>query len=215
MAKLQNWNPEDWGEGKIKHRPYQDLAEYLQNQKDAFSKRDKAKRRFSRDVQRFTENFREIPFLRGKKVLCLGCRTGAEVRALRDLRNNAYGIDIEPVYCDKTVAKYIQQGDFHKLNCEDGSYDVVYTNSFDHVFDLKRALNEIKRVLRPGGYFILDVVAGYEEGGHPGDHEAMYWATAEDFISHVEKHGFKRIHALQNVPYVKGLPFKRGVLVED
>ncbi len=91
-------------------------------------------------------------------------------------------------------------------------FDVVYTNSFDHVYDLDKVLDEVKRVLKDDGTFILEMVAGYGEGGCPGDHEAMYWRTAHDFTNEVEKHGFKRMHRLQDVPFVKGQAHKRAML---
>src|SRR5690606_8715365 len=108
-----------------------------EHQKAAAAKRHKAIRRFDADVERFRKNFAEIAWLREKKVLCLGCRTGAEVMALRELGNKAFGIDIEPVAVGE-AAKYVMRVDFHDIPIIDGYYEVIYTNSFDHVRDLKK-----------------------------------------------------------------------------
>jgi len=214
MAKLKNWTPEQWKGDAVKRRPYADRRDYIENQRGAFQKRQKAIRRFDEDVDRFQKNFGEIPLLCGERlhILCLGARTGAEVMAMRNLDNLAYGFDLEPVANGYTM-KYMYKGDFHDLQqFANKEFDVVYTNSYDHVYDLDKALKEVKRVLKPEGTFILECVAGYEEGGCPGDHEAMYWRTAEDFVVEVERRGFHRVHDLQKVPYVKGLPFQRAIL---
>ena len=158
-------------------------------------------------MDRFKNNFKLLDFLKDKNCLCLGARSGAEVKALIDLGNKAIGIDLEP----GTKNEYVQKGDFHNLQFKDQEFDVVYTNAFDHVFDLDKALQEISRVLKDDGYFILEIVAGYEEGGWPGDHESAYWAKAEDFVKEVEKY-FHRRTKIEKVPYVKGLPFRRVLL---
>lgn len=207
LAKLKNWNPDDWKGEVIKQRPYPNRREYEENQKAAFVKRQKAIRRFDEDVKRFKANFETLePLIVNRNSLCLGARSGAEVKAMRMFANRAIGIDIAPV-----DERYVQKGDFHSLKFDDKSFDIVYTNSFDHVYDLQTALSEVHRVLKDDGRFILEMVAGFEEGGCPGDHEAMYWRTAKDFSDEVETRGFKLIMPLQSVPYCKGLPFTRGV----
>jgi len=212
MAEIKDWKPEDWGEGVIVKRPYHDRREYVENQKAAVAKQQKALGRFSQDVKRFAKNFAELPFLlEKKKVLCLGVRTGAEVMAMRKLGNKAFGIDIEPVPHEE-AEQFVIRGDFHNLAITDNFYDVIYTNSFDHCYDHKQALSEVKRILKDDGLFILEIVAGYGERGCPGDHEAMYWRTAEDFAKEVERQGWERIMPMQEVPYCKGLPFKRVIL---
>ena len=48
----------------------------------------------------------------------------------------AVGIDLNPGRDNRWVVI----GDFHALQYADASVDVVYTNSFDHVFELERVL---------------------------------------------------------------------------
>lgn len=48
------------------------------------------------------------------------------------------------------------QGDFHKLPFDDNAFDLVYTiESICHATDMRQALSEAHRVLRPGGVFIV------------------------------------------------------------
>ncbi|GAB4245815.1 MAG: hypothetical protein Tsb0034_24530 [Ekhidna sp.] len=48
--------------------------------------------------------------------------------------------------------------DIHDIPLEDNSVDVIFCNHvLEHVADDKKALSEIRRVLRPGGWAILQI----------------------------------------------------------
>jgi SAM-dependent methyltransferase len=69
--------------------------------------------------------------------------------------------------------------------------DCAYTNSLDHAFDLDKITAEIRRVVRPSGIFLVDIVYGHDEGYVPGGHDAMHWPRARDFAALLaEKTGF-------------------------
>ena len=212
MAKLVNWKPDEWKGKAVKYKSYESYDQYLEHQKHGMKHKGESVifGRFNRDVERFKGNFKELDWLLKdkKKAICLGARSGAEVKALRDLGIDAIGIDVEP----GTNNKYVEYGDFHDIQYNDKLFNIIYTNVLDHVYDLPRCLDEIKRIMTDDGVFILEVVAGYEEDGWPGDHESAYWAKAEDLITEVEQYGFKRKTKIQKVPYCKGLPFRRVLL---
>jgi ubiquinone/menaquinone biosynthesis C-methylase UbiE len=74
------------------------------------------------------------------------------------------GIDLSPemlAVADKRASEFereidLQEGDAHALSFGDGSFDtVVCTYSLCNVPDPRRAVAEMKRVLRPGGKLIL------------------------------------------------------------
>lgn len=90
--------------------------------------------------------------LRGRTVLCLGARLGGEVRAFISLGALAVGVDINP----GPRNPHVLYGDFHALVFGDGSFDFVFTNAFDHVYDVEKFASEAARVLKPSGILFLE-----------------------------------------------------------
>ena len=93
----------------------------------------------------------------GQNALCLGARTGQEVKALQNLQVNAIGIDL--VACEPLVI----EGDIHDLNFPDSSFDFIFTNIIDHTIYPEKMVSEIERVLKPGGHFFLQLQAGIQQ----------------------------------------------------
>lgn len=92
----------------------------------------------------------------GKSVLEIGCTKGA--LAAQYARNAASytGIDLSDKGIESARSLGISNanfviGDAHELPFEDQQFDVVIVNALLHHLDLKVALEEINRVLRPGG----------------------------------------------------------------
>lgn len=167
------WNPEE----DLVKRDYKSYEEYLRHQA---AKLDKIEHRLeetkAEDLADFKRRFEGCSQLADvRNVLCLGARLGTEVEALHAIGYFAVGIDLNPGQGNV----YVLPGDFHHIVFPDGSVDAIYTNVLDHVFDLEQLLGEIRRLLRPGGLFIADVLPGYEEGFVPGAYEATHWATEQ------------------------------------
>ncbi|WP_395019963.1 class I SAM-dependent methyltransferase [Dongia sp.] len=120
-------------------------------------------------------------------VLCLGARSGAECKAFIALGHFAIGIDLNP----GQENRYVMVGDFHDLQFADASVDVIYTNALDHAFDLPRILAEVRRVLKPDGRFIADLVDPGERG--PGDFESIWWSSIDAVIAEIAKGGFSLV----------------------
>lgn len=99
--------------------------------------------------------------LMGKKVLEYGCGTGSFSFDLAKGGAKVYGIDISEVAINtaKREAKftdYSEQIEFTVMNAEElqfenDFFDRVCGNSILHHLDLKKALNELKRVLKKDG----------------------------------------------------------------
>jgi SAM-dependent methyltransferase len=123
---------------------------------------------------------------RGRIVLCLGARIGTEVKAFLDLGATATGIDLNPGENNPHVVV----GDFHHLTNPPDSLDAVYTNSLDHAFDLAQIANEVRRVLKPGGIFIVEAVHGRDRGIAPGFFESFFWENIEALVGAIEQAGF-------------------------
>jgi SAM-dependent methyltransferase len=148
------------------------------------------------DFADFTDRFRNCTALsEARSVLCLGARLGTEVKALHALGYFAVGIDLNP----GPDNPYVLPGDFHALVFPDESVDAIYTNALDHVFDLEKVMGEIRRLLRPNGLFLADVVEGFEEGFTPGAFEAIHWQTAESFVKLVCDMSGLRLEAIHDL----------------
>jgi ubiquinone/menaquinone biosynthesis C-methylase UbiE len=91
-------------------------------------------------------------------VLEIGCGTGVMASRIHDLPGvTLVATDFSPRFVELTAARGIdaRQADICYLPFDDGSFDVVYAGwMLYHVRDLERALNEVRRVLRPGGTFV-------------------------------------------------------------
>jgi SAM-dependent methyltransferase len=177
----------DFASGNWRHttglstRTYESYAQYVAHQKsklheiggEAFVDPRKA-------VEMFRKRFSGLSRLReNATILCLGARRGEEVQALREMGHFALGIDLEP---GKDNA-YVLTGDFHDIRFGDTTVDAVYINCLDHALDINKIVKEVRRILKPGGVFIVDIVYGFEEGFLVGDHDCMHWPTARAFAA--------------------------------
>lgn len=142
-------------------RPYRDYSEYLNHQlektlsderirkeRESFeTKRESFSQMFARYFARWMDG-------RPKRALCAGSRAGAEVAALHDLGVDAVGIDIAP------FPPYTQLGDIHAMPFETGSFDMLFTNVFDHSMDPEVFAQEIERVVKPSGWCLMQLPIG-------------------------------------------------------
>ncbi|QCC46266.1 class I SAM-dependent methyltransferase [Halobellus limi] len=115
-----------------------------------------------------------MPVEAGDTVLDLGCGSGYAGRALRDTKDagRVYGLDGAPAmvrnarsYTDDPNVGYLV-GDFDALPFADDSVDHVWSmEAFYYARDPIHTLEEVARILRPGGTFYC-AVNYYEENVH-------------------------------------------------
>jgi SAM-dependent methyltransferase len=182
-------------------RSYASYDDYVTHQA---SKLDKVVHRLreteDEDYAEFKRRFEGCGALReARSMLCLGARLGTEVRALHALGHFAVGIDLNP----GAGNPYVLPGDFHAVAFPDGSIDAVYTNALDHVFDLDKVIGEVRRLLRPGGVLVVDLVRGYEEGFVPGEFEATVWRDRESFIERIRELGGFGIEQVRDLGHTR------------
>ena len=101
----------------------------------------------------------------GERVLEIGCGTGCDLLQFAKHGANAVGIDITPEHirlARERVGNLAQvlRGDGTSIPFQDESFDYVYSHGVLHHLDQpRRMVEEIFRVLRPGGRFNVHVYA--------------------------------------------------------
>ena len=144
---------------------------------------------------------------RDDRILDIGCGGGANIARLlqRTQQGSVTGIDFSPVSVRKSTkvnAKAIQEGrckvlegNVANLPFADGSFDVV--TSFETIYfwpDIEHCFNEVKRVLKPGGQF---VIVNESDGSGEMDAkwesmiEGMHTYTPEEIRRHRPNVGFR------------------------
>ncbi|OGN10599.1 MAG: hypothetical protein A3J46_05315 [Candidatus Yanofskybacteria bacterium RIFCSPHIGHO2_02_FULL_41_11] len=92
-----------------------------------------------------------------KKVLEVGCGTGLFTGQLALTNNQIVAIDISPALLDLAQKRTVFQNvifkneDAHRTSFEDQSFDFIVGISALHHLDIKLALKEFFRLLKPGG----------------------------------------------------------------
>ncbi len=104
------------------------------------------------------------------RVLEIGCGEGRVVRDLADRGFSVTGIDIAPSLVAAAEAADARcafvVGDAAALPFPDAAFDVVVAyNSLVDVEDMRAAVSEAGRVLRPGGHFCVCVPHPFSEAG--------------------------------------------------
>lgn len=186
FQKKYNWRVVN---DKIGQKVYKDYTEYVEHQVAKLATMDLGEydhKYYSVLSERLGVLASKNVVEKGKTVLCLAARIGTEVRAFLQHGCFAVGIDLNPGKDNK----YVVRGDFHNIQFPDKSVDVVFTNSLDHALYIKKVADEVKRVLKPNGFFILEVGLGFEEGGNFGYYEASAWQKVNDCLQPFLNIGF-------------------------
>jgi SAM-dependent methyltransferase len=101
---------------------------------------------------------------RGKRVLDLGCRSGALTRHFLD-GNSVVGLDVDAAALEKASAlgiEPVRANVEEPLPFDDESFDAVVAGElFEHLQFPDLLVAEIKRVLRPGGTLVGSVPNAY------------------------------------------------------
>jgi ubiquinone/menaquinone biosynthesis C-methylase UbiE len=101
-----------------------------------------------------------IGVVKDKKVLDIGCGTGRIIRNLTERGAVVTGADISTGMLAVAEEKFprvtFAEGDIEKLPFKNEEFDVVVaTFVIVHVKELRKAFDEVYRVLKPGGVFVV------------------------------------------------------------
>ena len=98
-------------------------------------------------------------FIENKVVLEAGCGTGLILQRIAKIASEAYGVDLSEKMLKRAKDKGLNviQGSITELPFEDNYFDVVCSfKVLSHVEDVKKAISEMSRVLKPGGVLVLE-----------------------------------------------------------
>ena len=104
-----------------------------------------------------------IKSLKARKVLEVGCATGALVKLLRNVGIEAYGIGISSYAIsksDKNVKSYLYCLDVEteKLPFKEGFFDIIVAiDILEHLAKIKYTLSTLRDFLRRGGFMLITV----------------------------------------------------------
>ncbi len=120
-------------------------------------------------------------------ILVVGCGSGIEAAILaEELGSQVIGIDIGAEF-DSFAAKIadLRRGDATKMEFQNESFDFVYSfHALEHIPEYKLALHEMKRVLKPGGGFLIGTpnrsrVIGYLGSKNTSLNKKIKWNIAD------------------------------------
>lgn len=141
----------------LRIRPgYSSYDAYIERQLNPKLRQLWTTRDWDRKVRVFSEFFENLKvrgfLFNNSKALCFGARVGQEVAALKSVGvSDSVGIDLVP------YPPLVMKGDFHRQPFDDRSFDLEFSNVFDHALYPWKFVGEIERTLKPGGVCVLHV----------------------------------------------------------
>ena len=168
------------------------------------------------------------PYCAGREVLDAGCGVGYGTAFLGEAARRAVGVDRSEEAIEYARGRYagpnveFEVGDLLDLRAPDGAFDVVCCfETIEHLSDQDAFVAEVRRVLRPGGEFVVSTPRAGTAGENPFHERELSPAEFErllrDRFDSVELYGQRRLQtsrhrALQRADVLglrKRLPFLR------
>ena len=115
----------------------------------------------------FLRDYVQFPQYKGKKVLEIGCGPGIDTLQFAKGGADVWAVDLTSRAIELTRSnlslhgfddkvQQINQGNAEKLDFPDETFDVVYSNGvLHHTEDTERSIEEVRRVLKPGGEAVI------------------------------------------------------------
>jgi len=137
--------------------------------------------------ERINMGLRLLDAHRFERVLEIGYGAGAVLLTVAPSANELHGIDLdadpEPVraiLAKKGYEASLVKGSVYALPYADGFFDLVICYSvFEHLHEYTKGLEQVRRVLAPGGLFLL---------GMPAVNKAMEWGFRAIGFKGIEDH---------------------------
>lgn len=120
--------------------------------------------RFRYETQPFMEKVMEFKNFRGKNLLEIGCGLGTDLLQFARGGATVTGVDLTPASIELVKRRFNLYGmkvnakvaDAENLPFSDNTFDVVYSfGVLHHTPNTQKAIDEVYRVLKPGGRIII------------------------------------------------------------
>ncbi|MCK4637654.1 MAG: class I SAM-dependent methyltransferase [Methanomicrobia archaeon] len=156
-------------------------------------------------VNRAQKLLKFIELKEKQDFLEVGCGNGVVSKYIaKKYHLNVTGVDVDPEQIEfakkntNTPNLHFLEADVNHLAFEDNSFDIVLSfGVMHHISNWLDAMEEIKRVLRPKGYFIYMDLVYHELTAKIGRSLTRNYGiiTMRDLNSFIEKNKFSTIHA--------------------
>ncbi len=124
---------------------------------------------------RWQEHYEDaiVSAVEGRRALDYGCGTGWTTAKFACHAEEIVGIDISDTAIEQAADQAeaagltnvaFEQMDAENLDFDDDSFDAVYGSAIIHHLDVRRALSEICRVLKPSGMAVFEEPMGHNLG---------------------------------------------------
>jgi SAM-dependent methyltransferase len=117
-----------------------------------------------------------------RRILVVGCGDGEEAADLADFFDcDVDAIDVQDYFRVRHQKVTFQQMDARELRFDDDAFDIVWSfHAVEHIPQPERAMAEMRRVLRPGGAFMIGVpnrsrIVGYITGRGASLRDKIVW----------------------------------------
>jgi SAM-dependent methyltransferase len=146
------------------------------------------------------------PYVEGKRVLDVACGVGYGSAHLAEFANEVVGVDLDEEAIVYARQRYggpsnlsFMRGDATKLDFAEASFDVVCSfETIEHIPRVEEYLREVRRVLAPGGKYLVSTPAARHTTNHPKNpHHVQEWSPA-DFERLLRRH-FSRVELFSQV----------------
>jgi SAM-dependent methyltransferase len=136
-----------------------------------------------------------LPFCAGKDVLDAACGVGYGTALLAERAREVVGLDVDGdaiAYARRRYAAAnveFREGDVVELDLPDDSFDVVCSfETIEHVSDADAFLQQVRRVLRPGGVFLVSTPRADETVERPENPFHTVELSRADFEALLGRH---------------------------
>lgn len=162
-----------------------------------------------------------------RHVLDLACGSGRYLTALSGRGIRAWGLDLSEFLLTEAVEREglkgrLVRGDMRRLPFGNGTVDAVinmFTSFGYFAGDVENVvvIQEVARILTPGGIFVLDFLNAHrvreETGGHTTRHRAGYTIEENRFLDDNERYLVKRVRATPDDPEAEGMSYDERVRI--